>query len=49
MVKLIDILIEKEKRIYQRNWQGAPPKGAKIMTGPRGGKYYISKGKKVYI
>ena len=41
MVKLIDILIEKEKRIYQRNWQGAPPKGAKIMTGPRGGKYYM--------
>ena len=46
MIKLIDILTEKEKRIYQKNWQGAPPKGAKVMTGPRGGKYYMGAAEK---
>jgi len=45
-IKLTDLLTEKEKRIYQKNWDGAPPKGAKIMTGPKGGQYYMASSEK---
>jgi len=38
---LLSTLMEADK-VYKSNWPGGKaPKGAKVMTGPKGGKYYM--------
>ncbi len=40
-VELLNNLMEADK-VYKSNWPGGKaPKGAKVKTGPKGGKYYI--------
>jgi len=39
--ELLNTLMEADK-VYQSNWPGGKaPDGAKVMTGPKGGKYYM--------
>ena len=52
LVGRIDNFIQKQHRIYLSSGE-EPPKGAKVMQGPRGGKYYepetkISAGDEIY-